>query len=112
MSAARQEFQAALRLRPEYAPGNNNLGVLLLREGQPAEARLWIERAIRLDPDYGEAYGNLGAVYEALGDLTAARQAFERGLQVSPNSAFLARGLARVKAESASPPIPQAGISR
>jgi cytochrome c-type biogenesis protein CcmH/NrfG len=68
--------------------------------------------AIRLDPNYGEAYGNLGAVYEALGDLTAARQAFERGLQASPNSAFLARGLARVKAGSASPSIPQVGISR
>jgi tetratricopeptide (TPR) repeat protein len=112
MSAARQEFQAALRLRPEYAPGNNNLGVLMLREGEPAAARHWLEMAIRLDPNYGEAYGNLGAVYEALGDLTAARQAFERGLQASPNSAFLARGLARVKAGSASPSIPQVGISR
>lgn len=112
ISAARQEFQAALRLRPEYASSHNNLGVLLLREGQPAEARLCLERAIRLDPNYGEAYGNLGAVYEALGDLSAARQAFERGLRVTPDSAFLAKGLARVNAESASPAIPRAGVSR
>ncbi|HSB80563.1 MAG TPA: tetratricopeptide repeat protein, partial [Candidatus Methylomirabilis sp.] len=110
MTAARQEFQAALRLKPDYALGHNNLGVLLLREGQPAQARLWLEKAIRLAPDYGEAYGNLGAAYEALGDLSAARQSFERGLRVAPHSAFLARGLARVNVESARPPVPQAGV--
>jgi protein O-mannosyl-transferase len=112
MSAARQEFQAALRLKPDYVLGQNNLGVLLLREGQPAQARLWLEKAIRLDPDYGEAYGNLGAAYEALGDLSAARQSFEQGLRVTPHSAFLARGLARVNAEGALPPLPRTGVSR
>ncbi|HSB77417.1 MAG TPA: tetratricopeptide repeat protein, partial [Candidatus Methylomirabilis sp.] len=76
------------------------------------QARHWLEKAIRLAPDYGEAYGNLGAAYEALGDLSAARRTFERGLRVAPHSAFLARGLARVNAESARPPIPQAGVSR
>jgi protein O-mannosyl-transferase len=111
MSVARQEFQAALSLKPDYAPGHNNLGVLLLREGQPAQARLWLEKAIRLDPNYAEAYGNLGAAYEALGDLSAARQSFEQGLRVTPHSAFLARGLARVNAESALPPPPRAGVS-
>lgn len=112
LSAAQEEFEVALRLNPDYTFAHNNLGVLLIREGQPAEARRWLEMAIRLDPNYGEAYGNLGAAYEALGDPSAARQAYERGLRVTPDSAFLARGLARVNAESASPRIPRAGVSR
>ncbi len=111
-SLAREEFQAALRLNPDYPFAHNNLGVLMIREGQPTEARRWLETAIRLDPKYAEAYGNLGAAYEATGDLSAARQAYERGLRVAPGSAFLAKGLARMNAETMSPRIPGAEVSR
>jgi tetratricopeptide (TPR) repeat protein len=109
---AREEFQAALRLNPDYSFAYNNLGVLLIRGGQPTEARRWLETAIRLDPTYSEAYGNLGAAYEAAGDLSAARQAYERGLKITPASTFLARGLARVMRESTLPRVPQAETSR
>lgn len=111
-SSAREQFQAALRLKPNHAFALNNLGVLLIREGRPAEARPWIERAIRIDPTYGDAYGNLGAAYEAAGDLPAARRAYEAGLRVAPTSAWLAQGLSRVNAAIVESPISQAGTSR
>jgi hypothetical protein len=111
-SLAREEFQAALRLNPDYSFAHNNLGVLLIREGRPTDARRWLETAIRLDPKYTEAYGNLGTAYEAMGDLPSARQAFERGLRLAPDSAFLAKGLARLNAENVSPQNPQVGGSR
>lgn len=106
--AARAEFQAALRLKPDYAFSLNNMGVLLIREGRPQEARTWLETAIHLDPAYIEAYGNLGAASEAAGDLAAARQAYLAGLRVAPGSPWLAKGLTRVNAEGASPSPPHA----
>ncbi|MBI4737655.1 MAG: tetratricopeptide repeat protein, partial [candidate division NC10 bacterium] len=108
---AREEFQAALRLKPDSAFAHNNLGVLLIRQGQPAEARRWLEAAIRLDPAYADAFGNLGAAYEATGDLAAARAAYEAGVRVAPGSAWLAGGLARVQAEAASQGARQTGRS-
>jgi hypothetical protein len=111
-SLAREEFQAALRLKPDYPFAHNNLGVLLIRQGRPVEARPWLETAIRLDPSYSEAYGNLGAAYEATDDLYHARRAYEAGLRTAPGSTWLARGLARVNAASTSPRVPQAGASR
>lgn len=111
-SLAREEFQAALGLKPDYPFALNNLGVLLIREGRPVEARQWLETAIRLDPSYSEAYGNLGAAYEATGDLSSARQAYEAGLRTAPGSTWLVRGLARVNAAVAAPRVPRAGASR
>ncbi|MBI2563983.1 MAG: tetratricopeptide repeat protein [candidate division NC10 bacterium] len=108
---AREEFQAALRLKPDYAFAHNNLGVLLIRQGQPVEARRWLETAIRLDPTYADALGNLGAAYEATGDLAAARAAYEAGVRVAPGSAWLAGGLARVQAEAVSQGARQTGRS-
>ena len=106
---AREEFQAALRLKPTYAFAHNNLGVLLIRQGQPVEARRWLETAIRLDPTYADALGNLGAAYEATGDLEAARAAYAAGVRAAPGSAWLAGGLARVQAEAVPRGAPQAG---
>lgn len=94
---AREEFQAALRLKPDQTSALNNLAVLLIREGKPAEARRWLETAIRLNPLHAEAYGNLGAAFEAEGNLPAARQAYEAGLRAAPRSAWLIRGLDRVQ---------------
>jgi hypothetical protein len=109
LPAARVEFLRALELKPEYALAHNNMGVLLIREGKPGEARPWLEAAIRLDPLHSEAYGNLGAAYEAMGDLAAARRAYEAGLRVAPTSEWLAKGMARVNAGGAGPPVRKGG---
>lgn len=83
----------------------------MIRQGQPTEARPWLETAIRLDPNYSEAYGNLGAAYEAAGDLSAARRAYEAGLRIAPGSVWLVKGLARVNGEHVFQRIPRAGAS-
>ena len=111
-SAAQEEFQAALRLNPDYVLAHNNMGVLLIRQGKPAEAVRWLETAIRLDPTYGNSYGNLAAAFEAMGDLSAARRAYEAGLRIAPTSTWLAKGLARVKAEDTGSSTLRTGTSR
>ena len=107
LEAARAEFEAALRLRPDYAIAMNNLGAVLLRSERPGEALRWLKQAIDIDPTYADAYVNLGGAHEALGDPAAARRAYEAGLQLVPTSPRLASRLDRLTgaARLASPSI-------
>lgn len=108
-AAARAEFEAALRLRPDYAFAVNNIGALLARSERPKEAIRWFERAIGLDPTYADAYVNLGAAQEAAGDLAAARRAYAAGLRLNPASARAASALDRVTRAVGAP---DAGVPR
>ncbi len=55
------EFEMALRLRPDYAEAQNNLGVALSQIPQRApEALAHFQAAVRLNPDYADARFNLG----------------------------------------------------
>jgi tetratricopeptide (TPR) repeat protein len=49
---AASEFEAAIRLRPDFAEAHFGLGVILLRmPGQRAEAVGHLERALEIRPD-------------------------------------------------------------
>ena len=60
-----------------------NLGLALLKTGQPAESQEHLERALELDPDHERAWGYLGLVQWRQGKLDTAREAFLRGGQVT-----------------------------
>ena len=68
------EFEAALRLQPNYAEGHNNLGAAFYHAGRIAEAIREFETALRLKPGYPDARGNLQrtrALAPAAGDRRA-----------------------------------------
>ena len=55
------QFDAALRIKPDYAEAHNNLGVVLSRMGSHLpEAIEHFESAVRISPDYADAHYNLG----------------------------------------------------
>ncbi|MCB9591242.1 MAG: tetratricopeptide repeat protein [Sandaracinaceae bacterium] len=60
-----------------------NLGLALLKTGQPSEARDHLVRALELDPDHERAWGYLGLVQWRLGKLDLARESFLRGGQLT-----------------------------
>jgi tetratricopeptide (TPR) repeat protein len=45
LPGAQAEFEAALRLQPDYVPAHYNLGVSLLRSGHPEQAVVHLEKA-------------------------------------------------------------------
>ena len=50
------------------------MGVLLLRAGQPDEAAWWLKNALSLDSEYRPAHAALADLYERTGNAAAAAE--------------------------------------
>jgi tetratricopeptide (TPR) repeat protein len=83
------EYEAALRINPNYAEAHVNLGNALSQApGHLPEAITEYEAALRINPNYAEAHVNLGnALSNIPSRLPEAIAHFEAGLRLQPNSA-------------------------
>ena len=86
-SEAIAQYEAALRLKPDYAQAHNNLGIALASTGRGPEAIAQYEAALRLKPDYADAHSNLGVALARLGHTPEAIAQFEEALRLKPDSA-------------------------
>ena len=84
---ARTYFERAMRIEPNYADGQYNIGVLLESEGQLAGAVERYRRAVQLQPGHVQAHNNLGNVLLSQGKREEALRHYRRVLQISPDFA-------------------------
>lgn len=70
-------FHAALAVSPRHARAGNELGFLLAKSGDYANARSMLQRAVASEP-LAEAWHNLAIVHERLGETDLATQARDR----------------------------------
>jgi len=91
---ARDEFAAAVRLKPDYADGHYNLGKTLwsLRAYAPAQAEM--AEALRLNPSDARAADYLGQCLAATGHWPEAIAAFARARQLGGDNHLLRYNLA------------------
>jgi tetratricopeptide (TPR) repeat protein len=87
--AAIAAWKEALEIDPGDAKANNNLGVLLLRNGKPDEGIAHFRKALEVDPVYGEALNNLGIALLNEGKSEEAIKHFQKALEVNPLHAQL-----------------------
>lgn len=86
---ARDAFERVVQLSPAF-PSTlpsawNNLGLLALRDGRPADAIRHFQKALQLSPDYLIALTNLGNAYRQEKQWDDARKALERAITVGPD---------------------------
>ena len=91
-----QEAEVALRLGPSSAEALACRGILALEEGNPAEARTYLERAIGSNPLMYLAHYNLIGCYQRLGDAHAASAQIRAIFRLKPNVRNLLRLLVSI----------------
>ena len=81
-----EDFNAAIKLFPEYAVVYNNRGVLLVKLGAVEEALKDFQRALSLAPGYAAAYTNQAGALARLEQYQGAVEAYTRAVRLAPAS--------------------------
>lgn len=89
------------RLHPADLALRVNLGLVLLKTGQPEDARAHFQRATEIDPHHARAYRYLGLAEWRCGQLDKARESFLRGGEVT-----MARRMEEMLGEGPDVPLP------
>ena len=83
---ALDEIETAIRLSPDNALVQRNLGYVMDNQGRHKEATAAFERAAELAPKLGYIYTTAGNGYLALGDYDNAIAQYEKAVQATPDS--------------------------
>ena len=79
------EYEAALRINPNYSDAHNDLGVALVgAPGRLSEAIQHFEEALRIRPDYARAHYNLGEALAQMERIPEAIHEYEVALRSQP----------------------------
>ncbi|HUJ72028.1 MAG TPA: tetratricopeptide repeat protein [Verrucomicrobiae bacterium] len=82
---ALEQYEQALRVKPDYAEAHNGLGAALVQTGRAGEAIVHFERALQIKPDFAEAHCNLGFALEQVGRVGEAIGQLEQALRIRPD---------------------------
>jgi protein O-mannosyl-transferase len=90
---ALEQYQAAARIKPNYADAHNNAGVLLAKHRRYEEAIASFVAALAARPDFAEVKGNIAQTYlnqakdfASAGKVAEAKTAAEQALQAMPSN--------------------------
>ena len=101
--AALASYTEALRLKPNFSVGQENLGELLLKLGRRAEAIERFEAALRLQPEYADAHMNLGNALVAEGRVADAMRHLREAARIAPRMAEMRFNLGNALAAAGQP---------
>lgn len=99
-ATAVQRLERALRFAPGQASLHFQLGLLHVRQQEPAKGRSHLERCTQLDPGFPDAWSHLSALLLQSGDRAGAERAIAQGLVHAPDSYGLHLMQARRAAEA------------
>ena len=83
---AERRYHAVLQLDPLYAKALNNLGVLLIREGEALQAELFLLRACNMEEKNEQYLLNLAVAQKIAGKLAEMEKSCRRALLLNPQS--------------------------
>lgn len=87
LNKALREYQAAVKLKPDYEEAINNIGTVYYAEKNFRRATSWFSRAIKLAPDDTKTaaiYVNLGSAWFSRKNYPKAQAAFQTAMQLDP----------------------------
>jgi len=81
-----QQYEIALRGKPDDAEAYCNIGICLMQTGQLDRAQACLEKAVQLDPAFANARANLGGVFLQKGRFAEAADEFQQVLRSNPEN--------------------------
>jgi protein O-mannosyl-transferase len=87
LSKAIEQYEDALRVRPDYTDARSNLGVTLASLGRWDEAVRHLEKALATDPHSVVVMNNLGLALAGGGHIDAAIRQYRNALETQPDNA-------------------------
>jgi Flp pilus assembly protein TadD len=99
LDGALSQYEAGLRLQPDYPDGWERAGVVLIEQGRPAEAMPYLRKAVELAPGWPEAQRRLALAWLRQGRMAEAQDAYQSLAALMPATAEGQRDLADMLAE-------------
>jgi tetratricopeptide (TPR) repeat protein len=96
LEGARDAFDRAIALKPDYAEAWNRRAVLFFNEGKFDEAVADLESAIKNEPRHFGAWIGLAMIFEAIGRPEAALRAYEKAEAIHPHLLDATQGKRRL----------------
>lgn len=97
LEGARDAFDRAIALKPDYAEAWNRRAVLFFNDGRYDEAIKDLESAIQYEPRHFGAWIGLAMIFESVDRADAALKAYERALQIHPMAQAAVQGKKRLE---------------
>jgi len=83
LARAREDYEKAIEVNPEYANAYNNRGNIKSKQGDNTGAIADYNRAVGLNGLFVEAYCNRGIAKENIGELTGAIEDFNKAIELN-----------------------------
>ncbi len=96
LELARDMFDRAIRIKPDYAEAWNRRALLFFNDGQYDEAIADLEVALTHEPRHFGAWTGLGMIFESLEEPDAALMAYRKVLEIHPHAAAAQQGQSRL----------------
>ncbi len=83
--AAEKIALSLIKIDPDNASGQMNMGSILMSQGKIEEALIYAKKAIKLNPHMADAYMNLGAILGELGDYDNSEINLRKSISIGGN---------------------------
>jgi len=100
LDIAKQLFETAIEINPDFAEAHYNLGVILKESGDYKKSMNCYQKAIEIKPDYADAYNNIGVIYKESGNDQKAINCYQKAIEINPDYADAYNNLGIIFKES------------
>ena len=96
---AKNCYQQAIHIQPNYVKAHNNLGNIMKELGEFEKARNSYQKVIEIQPNHANAYYNLGLLFKLSGEFKKTISFYQMAVKYEPKNLIVLYELSNLKKE-------------